>query len=117
MSGSGGATLSIYNEGLPAMLEGMGRLVCLRWYTKQSHIFPKLADFLANLFKVGLAWHMIGIYHSAISAFVEPHLLYRTSNHSVISKLMCHFYSPFCKHFYPWHVECLLDTGFFSHYL
>ena len=28
LSGSGGGNLSIYNKGLPAMLEGMGRLVC-----------------------------------------------------------------------------------------
>ena len=30
---------------------------------------PKLADVLFHLFRVGLAWHMICIYHSAISAF------------------------------------------------
>ena len=30
---------------------------------------PKLANFLLHLFQVGLAWHTIGIYHSAISAF------------------------------------------------
>ena len=34
---------------------------------------PKLANFLLHLFQVGLAWHTIGIYHSAISAFLEPH--------------------------------------------
>ena len=31
---------------------------------------PKLANFLLHLFQVGLAWHTIGIYHSAISAFL-----------------------------------------------
>ena len=30
--------------------------------------------FLFNLLRVGLAWHTIGIYHSAISAFLEPSL-------------------------------------------
>ena len=30
---------------------------------------PKLANFLVHLFQVGLAWHTIGIYCSAISAF------------------------------------------------
>ena len=35
-----------------------------------SAIFaPKLANFLVHLFQVGLAWHTIGVYHSAISAF------------------------------------------------
>ena len=29
----------------------------------------KLANFLLHLFQVGLTWHTIGIYHSAISAF------------------------------------------------
>ena len=30
---------------------------------------PKLANFLVHLFQVVLAWHTIGIYHSAISTF------------------------------------------------
>ena len=46
---------------------------------------PKLADFLVHLFGVGLAWHTGGIYHSAISAFLEPNHLHKASNHSVIS--------------------------------
>ena len=53
---------------------------------------PKLADFFINLFRVGLAWHMIGIYHSAISAFLECHHLHKASNHPGISQLMHHFY-------------------------
>ena len=53
---------------------------------------PKLANFLLHLFQVGLAWHTIGIYHSAISAFLEPHCIHKASNHPVISKLMHHFY-------------------------
>ena len=72
---------------------------------------PKLANFLVHLFQVGLAWHTIGIYHSAISAFLEPHCLHKASNHPVISKLMCHFYlqcPPPCKHFDPWDVDYLL---------
>ena len=67
---------------------------------------------MVHLFRVGLAWHTIGIYCSAISAFLEPHCLHRASNHPVISKLMCHFYLH-CptshKHFDPWDVECLLS--------
>ena len=62
---------------------------------------PKLADILVHLFRAGLAWHTIGIYHSAISAFLEPHYLHKTSNYPVISKLMCHTYLQHpssCKH-------------------
>ena len=46
---------------------------------------PKLANFLLHLFQVGLAWHTIGIYRSAISAFLEPHRIHKASNHPVIS--------------------------------
>ena len=69
---------------------------------------PKLADFFVNLFRVGLAWHTVGIYHSAFSVFLKPHHLHKASNHSVISKLMSHFYlhyPPSCKHFDLWDVE------------
>ena len=61
---------------------------------------------------MGLAWHTIGIYHSAISAFLEPHRIHKASNHPVISKLMHHFYlqcPPSCKWFDPWDVEHLLS--------
>ena len=72
---------------------------------------PKLANFLVHLFQVGLAWHTIGIYHSAISTFLESHHLHKASNHPAISKLMCHFYiqCPTWKHFDPWDVEYLLS--------
>ena len=88
------------------MLEGMDRLVCSTRCTKQ------LAKFLAHLFQVGLARHTIGIYHSAISTFLEPHHLHKASNHPVISKLMSYFYlqhHPSHKHFDPWDVEHLLS--------
>ena len=61
---------------------------------------------------MGLAWHTIGIYHSAISAFLEPHCIHMASNHPVILKLMHHFYlqcPPFRKQFDPWDVEHLLS--------
>ena len=61
---------------------------------------------------MGLAWHTIGIYRLAISAFLEPHRIHKASNHPVISKLMGHFYlqrPPSCKRFDPWDVECLLS--------
>ena len=72
----------------------------------------KLANFSLHLFQVGLAWHTIGIYRSAISAFLETHCLHKASYHPVISKLMHHFYlqcPPFCKCFDAWDVEHLLS--------
>ena len=88
-----------------------------RWGTQQglpnnALSAPKLANFLLHLFQVGLAWHTIGIYHSAISAFLEPHCIYKASNHPVISKLMHHFYLQHplsLKQFDPWDVEYLLS--------
>ena len=68
---------------------------------------PKLANFLLHLFQVGLAWHSIGTYCSAIYVFLEPHQLHMASNHHVISKLMQH--PPAHKHFDPWDVEWLLS--------
>ena len=72
----------------------------------------KLGNILVHLFQVCLAWHTIGIHHSAISTFLEPHFLHKASNHPVISKLRHHFYlqcPPSCKCFDPWDVECLLS--------
>ena len=86
--------------------------MCSTGVTKQCHLCPKLANFLLHLFQVGLAWCTIGIYHSAISAFLEPHHIHKASNHPVISKLMHHFYlqcPPSHKWFDPWDVEHLLS--------
>ena len=88
-----------------------------RWCARQglpnnTISVPKLANFLLHLFQVGLAWHTIAIYHSAISAFLEPHHIHKASNHPVILKLMHHFYLQHptsCKQFDPWDVECLLS--------
>ena len=66
---------------------------------------------MLHLFQVGLAWHTIGIYCSAISAFLEPHHIHKASNHPVILKLMCHFYlqhPPSHKWFDPWDIQNLL---------
>ena len=65
-----------------------------------------------HLFQVGLAWQTIGIYHSAISTFLEPHCLHKASNHPVILKLMHHFYLQHPtshKYFDPWDAEDLLS--------
>ena len=66
---------------------------------------PKLVGFLVHLFTVGVALHTISIYHSAISAFFEPHQHHKVSNHPIISKLKHHFYlqhPPSHKCFDPW---------------
>ena len=61
--------MSIYYKNLPAVLETMGW--CAQEGVPNNVISaPKLSDFLFCLFKVGLAWHTIGIYHSAISAIL-----------------------------------------------
>ena len=67
---------------------------------------------MLHFFQVGLAWDTICIYHSAISAFLEPHHIHKESNHLVISKLMYHFYlqhPPSHKWFDPWDVEHMLS--------
>ena len=67
---------------------------------------------MLHLFQVGLVWHTIGIYHSAVSALLEPHQIHKASNHPVILKLMYHFYLqhlPSHKCFDPWDVEYLLS--------
>ena len=63
--------------------------------------FPKLAEFLVLLFRIGLA--IIGIYHSAISASLELHHHYKASNHPIISKSMHHFYLQ-----HPYHINILI---------
>ena len=73
---------------------------------------PKLANFCYICFQVGLAWHTIGIYCFAISAFLEPLRIHKASNHPVILEPMHHFYlqhPPSCKQFNPWDVEHLLS--------
>ena len=45
LSGSGGGNVSMYNKALPAMLERMHRLMCLKGYTNNAISAPKLAEF------------------------------------------------------------------------
>ena len=72
---------------------------------------PQISQFLLHLFQVGLAWFKIGIYCSAISAYLQPYLLHKASNHPVIAKLMHHSYlhCPPHKQIDPWDVEHLLS--------
>ena len=53
---------------------------------------PTLANSLLDLFRARLPWCTIGIYLLAIPAFVEPHHHHKTTDHPIISKLMCIFY-------------------------
>ena len=72
---------------------------------------PTLADILVHLFRIGQAWHNIGIYYSVFFCLLDLHCHHRASNHPVIPKLMCHFdlQCPHsCKQFDPWYVKCLL---------
>ena len=67
---------------------------------------------MLHLFQVGLAWHTIGLYCSAVSGYLELYQIHKASNHPVISKLMHFFYlqhPPSCKWFDPWDVEHLLS--------
>ena len=54
LSGDGRGNLSVYINGLPAVLEGMGRLVCLTGCTNNAISTPKLTNFWYIYFK--LAW-------------------------------------------------------------
>ena len=40
LSGSGRGNSKVYVKGLPAVLEGVGQLVCSTGFTKQCHLFP-----------------------------------------------------------------------------
>ena len=51
-----------------------------------------MVDMSINLAMYKLVLHNIGIYHSAISAFMKLHHIHKTLNHPVISMLMHHFY-------------------------
>ena len=70
LSGSGGGNSNIYIKGLPAVLEKKWASWCIQQGLPNNAIFaPKLANILLHLFHVGLAWHTISIYCSAISVF------------------------------------------------
>ena len=89
----------IINNAAKNILDGVSGMV----YHTMPFLPINYLVFLVHLFRAGLAWCTIGIYHSAISAFLEPH-----PNHLIISKLMHHFYlpcPPSCKQFDPWDIK------------
>ena len=56
----------IYNNSLPTVLERIDMLVSSKGWSNSATSAPKLADSLLHLFRVGLAWYTIGIYHSVM---------------------------------------------------
>ena len=81
LSIGGSANLSRHNKSLPAILERMGSLVSLK--DVQTVAFLALKQLLfGSLISVGLSWHTIGIYHSAISAFFGSSLSLQGFNSS-----------------------------------
>ena len=86
--------------------------MCLRGLLNSAISAPKLADTLVHLFRVGLAWYIVRVYHSVISSFLELNCHHKSSNHLIISKLMHHFYLqhlPSYKWFDPCDVKHLLS--------
>ena len=79
-SGDSGCYSSIYIKDLPATLDGTGTFVCFKGVSKNAISAPKLDDFLFQLFRVRLAWQIIGLYHSDI---LEPYHNHKASNHPI----------------------------------
>ena len=71
VAGSGQGNSSIYNKSLPSMLEIMGWFMVFTGLPNNVTSAREIADFLVDLFRVGLAWHTISIYHSAKSIFLR----------------------------------------------
>ena len=72
----------------------------------------KLAEFITDLFKSGLAWSSIGVRRSAVCSVLEPDQNPTSGEHPVISKLMRSFFlrrPPRKKIFPPWEVKKLVD--------
>ena len=92
LSGSGGGHLECLHQGSTSSAGREWASWCARQGLQNNAISArKLANFLLHLFQVGLAWHTIGIYCSAISAFLEPHHIHKASNHPVIFKTNASF--------------------------
>ena len=112
LSGGGRGNLNVYMKGLPAVLEGMGQLVCLTGCTKQCPLCPYTSKFFVTFVSGGTGV----VYDRYISfcyfCFFGASLHSKASNHPVISKLIHHFYLQ-CpsshKCFDPWDVEHLLS--------
>ena len=91
LSGSDGGNSSIYVKCLPAVLEGMGKLVYSRGCAIQCHMCSKLVNFW--FIYLGLAWPGIQLVFIVLlfSALSEPHHLHKAFNHPVISMLFIIF--------------------------
>ena len=62
------AVVGVTQACMTIVMRNVGRA---SWFAIEGapHNAPKLADFLVHLFRVGLAWHTIGIYHSSFLTF------------------------------------------------
>ena len=77
LSGGGGGNLSLQSEQCTNNAEKNGLNGVLERVYKIAISTIILVEFLVHLFRVGLAWHTIGIYHSSIYASLEPHHLHK----------------------------------------
>ena len=89
LSGCSGVTLSICNKGLPALLEGISRLLCLKVFKEDAISASRLADFY--FIYLGLDW--LGI----LFMFTIP-LLHNASNQSVMFTFNELFYCSILLH-------------------
>ena len=107
LSGCDGGNSNVYVKGLPAVLKGMSRLVCLTGCTKQCH----LGRFLVHLFWVGLAsnWYIILLFLPFWSLVIFTSLLIILSSQNSCIFFCFFLQCPSCKCFDPWLIECLLS--------
>ena len=84
--------MGIYGASLPTVSDGMSSLFAEEGVANNAISASKLDEFLVHLFMFGLAWHAIGTYWSAISAFLEPLHYLKASDNLIISNLMCYLY-------------------------
>ena len=84
LSGSGRGNLSIYIKGVPAVLEGMGRLVCLTGFTNQCHLCSLISKFFVTFVSgwPGLAynWYILFCYFCFFGTSSASQGLYSSSH-------------------------------------
>ena len=70
LSGRGGVTQASTTKVYQHCWKGWAGWCAQKGVPQNAISASKLADSLLHLFRVGLAWHTMGIYHSTISAFL-----------------------------------------------
>ena len=87
LSGCSRVDSNTYCKGLPAMLEGMGRLMCLKGCSKQCQSASKIAVFsFVWLLLESLDKPLVLPFH--YFSFLASHHHHKVSHHSIILKLM-----------------------------